>query len=352
MYSSRTANSECVNSQNAYGFHLSDGSIFTYQTGDEYVDVFGAWNWNLVPGITVDVDGTPLDCSQVKETGKKHFVGGATDGNTGIAVMDYINPINYNLAFKKTVFFFPSGYGVQIGPVTSKNSSAPLVSVLDQRRRNGEIYINGAQKDTDTSYNVSSTKTVWHDSIGYYFPTPQNIYIDSEPRKADWASFGISEGSETSQLFTSYIKHNTTKTSGLLMQYIAQPQVSQADFASSISQKVPFHIAHKITKKLHVNAAYSETDKTIALAFWTKGTYQAWHVKVTSSQPCVLLLRETGDSTYRLTVADPTHKLKSVKLRFVINSVSRSITVRLPSGKDVGQDIVKNISFASSKSSS
>lgn len=47
MYSKRTQNTECVNSQSPFGFHLSDGTLYTYVTGNEYEDMFAAWDWNV-----------------------------------------------------------------------------------------------------------------------------------------------------------------------------------------------------------------------------------------------------------------------------------------------------------------
>ena len=65
MFSSRTQNTECVNDQNVsiindvvhtrrsyddtiqpLGFHLSDGTLYTYLQGDEYEDIAAAWDWN------------------------------------------------------------------------------------------------------------------------------------------------------------------------------------------------------------------------------------------------------------------------------------------------------------------
>lgn len=39
MYSKRTENAECVNSQNKLGFHLADGAIYTYTTGTATLDI-------------------------------------------------------------------------------------------------------------------------------------------------------------------------------------------------------------------------------------------------------------------------------------------------------------------------
>lgn len=349
MYSSRTVNSECVNIQNPFGFHLSDGAIYNYLNGDEYVDVFGAWDWELIPGTTVDFGGTPLVCKGSKTKGKRSFVGGATDGNTGIAVMDYVNPKNGNLEFKKTIFFFPSGYAIQIGPLDSKNKTAPLVTVLDNRKRNGDIYVSGKLKNTETTYTIPKTNSIWHDKIGYYFPNAETLYVDSRQKTADWSAIGISTGNEKQQLWTSYIKHPVSNTSGLLTQYVVQPNIKQSTFTANVkSNKVPIALAFKASSPL-VNAAYSAEDKSIALAFWTAGSYKTpWRsTTVKTDQPCVVLIRQTASKTYRVTLADPSQSstLTSIKLNIKIGSVSKSATFKLPSDVLAGKNIVKTLTF-------
>ncbi|RCH81319.1 hypothetical protein CU098_003345, partial [Rhizopus stolonifer] len=351
MYSSRTVNSECINTQNPYGFHLSDGALYNYLTGDEYVDVFGAWDWELVPGITVDYGGTPLMCGATKTKGKGKFVGAATDGNTGVAVMDFQNPQNGNLQFKKTIFFFPSGYAVQLGPVTSKNKSASLVTVLDQRLRNGDIYLNGRIKNTETSYNSKAT-SIWHDRIGYYFPSAELLSVDSKPKKSNWSDIGISKGSEEKQLWTSYINHtattSTTDTTGLLTQYIVQPDIDASTFNQNVADgDIPIYLHFSADPQ--VNAAYSREDDSLAVAFWIAGTYTApWKsVIITSDNPCVLLLRQTADNTYRLTVADPSQTLETIKMTVQIQGIKRTIIFDLPTGVRAGRYQVKTLHFSS-----
>ena len=65
MYSNRTKNTECLNNQNVsiifslrslnhetdclrqiLGFHLSDGTVYTYLKGNEYEDIAASWDWN------------------------------------------------------------------------------------------------------------------------------------------------------------------------------------------------------------------------------------------------------------------------------------------------------------------
>lgn len=349
MYSSRTVNSECVNTQNPYGFHLSDGNIYNYLVGDEYIDVFGAWNWELIPGITTDYGGTKLHCGIKRQKGLRSFVGGATDLNMGIAVMDFVNPLNENLSFKKTFFFFPSGYAVQIGPTESKNTTAQLVTVLDQRRRNGHIFVDGVLRNTNTTYATLGSKSIWHDSVGYYFPTKEPLFVDSRPRNASWEDIGISSGNDTQQLWTSYIKHATTNTTGLLTQYIVQPGISHTDFHLNVNNNaIPIALDFRASLP-QVNAAYSEVDNTIAIAFWTAGVYDTpWKsTSITSDTPCILMFREMTPNVYRLTVSNPTQLPESntIKLRLTVGTITKTVTYNFPTDNYAGKQLTKTITY-------
>ena len=73
--------------ENPFGFHLSDGTTYTYVSGDEYEDIAAAWDWNMIPGTTVDFGATPLRCHMANRQGIENFVGGVSTGRLGAAVM-------------------------------------------------------------------------------------------------------------------------------------------------------------------------------------------------------------------------------------------------------------------------
>ncbi|KAG1474632.1 hypothetical protein G6F56_000243 [Rhizopus delemar] len=339
MYSSRTFNSECLNVQNPFGFHMSDGAIFNYLNGDEYRDIFAAWNWELVPGVTTDIGGTLLKCSKVKTKGKKSFVGGATDGNTGIVVFDYLNPINGHLSFKKTAFFFPSAYAIQIDQAKSINDSSPIVTVLDQRRRNGDFFINGQSEYASTFSQTQNVTSVWHDSTGYYFPKKQSVRIESVEKPSNWSSIGISQGYEKENLWTSYIEHQDAS----LIEYIVQPGILQDEFDSR--QHLPI-VLDSNTPQIY--SAYSQQDETISIAFWSPGVYKVpWKsLSVSSDSPCVLIWTHVEKKIFRLTVADPSQQLHKINLTIELDqSISVSRTFDISSGTQAGKAMVQSIDF-------
>jgi len=104
MLSSCTTTSECVNSENPFGFHLSDGVVYTYSTGAEYEDMFAGMDCNIPPGITTDYSATKLKCKTAMKPGVDSYADGVQANNTGMAAMQYINPLSKTFGFNKAGF--------------------------------------------------------------------------------------------------------------------------------------------------------------------------------------------------------------------------------------------------------
>ncbi|RDB19287.1 Chondroitinase-AC [Hypsizygus marmoreus] len=135
LWSARTRHTECINSQSPLGFHLADGTTYTYIRGNEYEDIAAAWDWNRIPGITTDYGATPLNCNNTGLLGIEDFVGGVSDGKIGIAAMRYTNPVTKAFHFQKAWFFLNDDVQhVMVSGVFSTNAETPAISVLDQRR--------------------------------------------------------------------------------------------------------------------------------------------------------------------------------------------------------------------------
>ncbi|KAG8725998.1 hypothetical protein FRC11_001045, partial [Ceratobasidium sp. 423] len=147
MLSTRTTTGECSNSEGPYGFHLSDGVVYTYSTGAEYEDMFAALDYNIPPGITTDYGATPLECTSVKKRGVDAYAGGAQAGDVGVAAMRYVNPLSKTFSFYKAWFFFPENVQHVLVANVQQNdagSTSPVFSVLDQRLRSGDVYVDGS----------------------------------------------------------------------------------------------------------------------------------------------------------------------------------------------------------------
>jgi len=105
MLSVRSTNSESVNGANPYAFHLGQGTLFSYVTGNEYKDIMAAWDWNLVPGTTTQLNTPKLAGSNAGNSGKKDFVGVVSDGKVGTSVEDYVDPLDASFSYRKAWFY-------------------------------------------------------------------------------------------------------------------------------------------------------------------------------------------------------------------------------------------------------
>ncbi|KAI8639542.1 chondroitin AC/alginate lyase [Parasitella parasitica] len=364
-FSNRTSNSECNNDQNPFGFHLSDGSIFSYIDGDEYSDVFGAYDWNLIPGTTVDYDATPFGCNITQFSGNTTFVGSVTRNKKGyshkggMSVMQYLNPMTGSLQWEKTFFFFPGFYAVQIGPI-HHNGKAKILTTLDQSNLKGPVYLNNKMLSDDQPSMLSSIKTkhlnLWHNRILYTVvnqnKTTPKLKITKKPTSVNgWASIGISTGNATQSIFTATLEHapetllddKNDKVKTPPVTYIAQLNTHEKRNQHP-DRLVQF--AHQDDAELGVvRGAYDVKEKTIALAFWTAGSYQTpWGLTVKTDSPILTFFTlDDDEDEYSVTVSDPTQLLTKVKLTITQDGEeSKDYSVDLPQGPLAGSSVNVN----------
>ena len=86
--SKRNRRSEVTNREGRKSHHLADGVTYVYLDGKEYNGIFPVWDWQRLPGATCE----QMDWSKkgdVGGVGEARFVGGVSDGDCGLAAMDF-----------------------------------------------------------------------------------------------------------------------------------------------------------------------------------------------------------------------------------------------------------------------
>ncbi|KAK7055904.1 polysaccharide lyase family 8 protein [Favolaschia claudopus] len=351
MFGKRTLNAECVNSQNKLGFHLSDGAMYTYNTGNEYQDIFSAWDWNLIPGTTVDYGATPLNCESTSKPGIQPYVGGVSDGVVGIAAMRYDNPATRALTWRKTYFFLEDDIVFVMIALISSSTSAPVYTVLDQRAHSGDVFVNGATKGSGNYTNVS---TLWHGGTGYTFNASDpaiSLSVQVGEKTGNWQNIGSSKAAaNTVDLFTAFLSH---KDISAPTSYAMYPGTTQAGFAKKAAAE-PNNL-HVVRNDGSISCLLDTAHNTAFIAFWTaagstftvpslKAGVGAIQVKANGNS--IIILRM---DTWEVTVSDPTQSLTGLALNFTLLSgtappgwgsvKSRPVTVALPTGGTVGASV-------------
>ncbi|KZT30416.1 polysaccharide lyase family 8 protein [Neolentinus lepideus HHB14362 ss-1] len=356
MFSTRTKNTECTNSQNPLGFHLSDGTVYTYLQGDEYEDIAAAWDWNLIPGTTVDYAGTPLDCAHASYKGIEDFVGGVTNGNVGASAMRYTNPYTGDLNWQKAWFFLDGGVQqVMINDIKATND-APVYSVLDQRKHNSEVWVNGALISSGQGGNFTDARSIWHGNVGYAFDEGAQgvqLSVRTGNKTGDWSTIGTSkQPPETVDLFAAWVEHVSLETP---LSYAVYPATDLATF----QYKSLVSCVQTIRNDANVSAVYDPTHKTAMFVFWNAegGSVQfapsIWETPMTVSvdgNSAAIYDMRTGT----VTISDPSQTLSSLQVNVSAGhgaiapagwkwGETRQLSFNLPSGGLAGGSLSQTI---------
>ena len=282
-----------------FGFHLSDGTLYTYLNGDEYEDIAASWDWNLIPGITTDYGGTTLNCSLTEAIGIQAFVGGISDGEVGAAVMRYTNPVTRSITFQKAWFFLDDDVQVVMLSDVASDSSSPIISVLDQKKHVGSYYVDGnevkhtAKRDglvvrhprsyghghhhhvfrttfaalpTANVTRHSGIQSLWHANVGYSFDlcSPVDVSVQTGNKTGNWTTLGISTQPPSNiDMFAAWIEQPSGQTN---LAYRIFPATDQKRF----QQKALWsRFNHRVlVNDKTASAILDAQDDTVFIIFW------------------------------------------------------------------------------------
>ena len=375
MISNRSVNTETTNGANKYGYHMGQGTLYSYVTGTEYRDIMGAWDWNLVPGTTVLLNHPKLNASLVGVTGKTDFVGVVSDGWVGTAVEDYVEPNDASIRYRKAWFFLDHSV-VVVTTDLSVNSSVPgiegvpVITVLDNRAASpGGVLVDGANIDASGGVSANGS-TLFYGGNGYIsYDEGFQLTLFEGNRTGNWSDISTSTvGETTAEIFSAY-----TSLSGSSNAYSFWPAVDAG--------KLAYEAEHPSHVPLYGDGISGVAgSERLSVVFWpggsdsikvdlaTVGWASEGSVTVSSSQPGVYLFatRSEGDGKRHLaiTLADPTQRLSEASFSVTFTGLNArckkvdwddgckvdqgAVTFRvdLPSGGYAGSSVFREITLA------
>ncbi|KAL5637653.1 hypothetical protein ACGC1H_002058 [Rhizoctonia solani] len=364
MLSTRTTTSECVNSENPFGFHLSDGLVYTYSTGAEYEDIFAALDYSIPPGITTDYAATKLECQTATRAGVETYAGGVQADDVGMAAMRYLNPISKSFGFYKAWFFFPDNVQhVLVSNIQqSSYSTAPVFSVLDQRLRSGDVYLNGEL--ISKSDNFTEANTLWHGGTGYVFPRDQalstQVSVSLQTRLGDWSKISTSKEPVCEKdMFTAWLVHSRSHSGSdpyYKSNLDAFPPVEYSVFPATRSNYEFERKARGLRPRTVINsgfvsAAMDSHAKILGAAFWKSSggsvSIREMGIRLEVDRGVVMMIKFEDDARTKgsIHVADPTHGTGrvGVKITRLDHTMNERHTEEECSGRDgSGQRVVKS----------
>jgi chondroitin AC lyase len=326
MSSDRVIGGETVNSENLSGLHLADGATYFYRSGHEYDDIFPAWDWRLIPGVTCQLDNTSLRWPAADLKRGAEFVGGVSDGTNACAAMNFHRD---GLRAKKAWFFLGDTV-VCLGADISATGNQPVVTTLNQCllktavtvRRDGKVESLG-----DAAKNLSGADWVEQDGLRYTRLEPEALQFSATNQTGNWHTVFDSPAAPKADvakdIFTLWIDHGTNASFGSYAYSVAPAE-------ETVDQEIKI-----LSNSGQVQAVKIGVGKNnfVAAVFWRAGSADLDGTSVKANAPCLLLLNAA-----HVTVSDPTQKLKTLQLE--ING--KSTVISLPQGDAAGNSVVSD----------
>lgn len=359
--SKRTLTSDIVSGNNKLSALSTHGLMWLTIDGSEYNNKIEILDWERLPGVTVPkkpniavAKGTsstynPYSMSTgfgVNNT--KSFVGGVSNGNEGMAVMDFEWPEVYSnvLTFRKSWTFF-NDYTVFITSNIDDSSGYDIETVIDQRPclSANLVHVNGIQESNSAVVNTVKNNVSWitSNNVGYYFPYQENLNIKKENRSGSLSL--ISTGSSTtvvsSDVFTIWKNHGKNINSNSIS-YVVVPNKTNLDMQNWINSK---NLSILYNDNFH--RVEDILDKKIGIIFWQKNISisSVNFPNISSDTQCILFAKKINDNSFEFSFSDPNHTSGNAILTidglFTLNSVNSNVTVSQNAGKTY-ITIVKN----------
>lgn len=270
-------------------------------------------------------------------------MGGASDGLSGVSAMRYTNPFNGALKWQKTWFLLESGvYHVMVN-ILASTSTAPVFSVLDQKRKSGEHVVEGQQQGelSPTGATVyTQPGSIWHDNVGYTFPTncSTRLNVRTGPVAGNWSLIGTSTQPPTTvDIWAAWLEHAPGTAP---VEYTMWPGLSQQDFKNNCRNSP----VKTLQNTPEISAIHDTKLNKIMGVFWgqeggsftVEGLNGLSPLTISSKNAVSFLVSMTNGY---IVASDPSQTLASTTLTFTFNGEQLPHFWRGAPTKDV------NISF-------
>jgi chondroitin AC lyase len=166
---------------------------------------------------------------------------------------------------------------------------------------------------SDTLLSTNSVRSVWHDSIGYYFPVQSAVTLSVKKQSGNWHDIAdpYSSALVTGKVFNLWINHGIdAKTS--TYEYIVLPAVSPTQLKDYMAKQTIDILANN--KK--VQAVKLKDNSLFQYVFHEPARMNTLSGAnfVETKNPGLVMIEITGTGNLIITVADPTQTMKEFKL--------------------------------------
>lgn len=336
MISNRTVASESSNTQNFWGQYSGAGEYAMTKSGDIQNEAYLYYDRTRLPGATLPdtLEKTTFAGTFVSQI--DGFAGGVSDGEYGAATMQQSR---WNIKANKSWFYFDDEYVCLGSGITSTRNN--VATTVDTRILKDSLKVDGTEITGDTETN--STKSVFSNNIGYYFPSGEGLSISNGEMSKSWGELNNSGDTalETAQVMSIVIPHKSPVRNDKY-EYIVLPDIDESGF-SEYMQNCPIDIA--------------ENSENIQAVSHSKGIYYASFIKpgevtfsdgltLKADKGAMVMLRCSSEGSYSLSVSTPYKQVKKVSVTVLKDGKKSTLSFDMPYNSDysemLGSTVTKN----------
>lgn len=342
--STRTVGSESGNGENLRGYYMGWGSALVVSSREDYWDIQPVWNWQRVPGTTVEQDPAfsfPLIDWGNGSQGSHAFAGVVSNPETGINTMVLTRR---NLSgVRKTVFAHRDTFYFVGSAIDSSRATHPVVTTVDQMKP-GTDAVTIERRDGTTEVLVAPCEirdaTILAVNVGerkrYDFPDVHPcdaILISLQDQSGSWKDInnGYPDTPVVALVLSIGIEHTAVQKASYVY------MIASKDAPSNRSAVCVSQAAHKVALG---------TDHIAVVAFETSDSFTLGSdIAIKPLQPCAFIAKaETGGVA--LTCADLTQTLTTMAFEVVFSGAVQRVSIALPSGEERGKSFTIRIERA------
>ncbi len=298
------------NSEGIRSHHLSDGATCLFVRGGEYDRIYPVWDWERIPGTTVERGNPPLTAATVRTEGLPSFVGAVSDGTYGVAAMDLVrgpvqsgrmNPGRVTLTARKAWFFFDEEV-VCLGAGITGRTDEPVLTSVNQCLLRGAVATSVGAADKGARELVAPA-WVHHDGVGYVFPQKGLIQLRAEPQSGSWRSIRTVGSAEKVELdvFSAWLDHGA-KPQNAEYAYLLVPGI-EADKMPAYAKDSGVEI---LSNTAALQAVRHKGLKLVGAAFHEPGRLDAaGGPAIAADQSCIVLVRDLAAGKLSATLSKP-----------------------------------------------
>jgi chondroitin AC lyase len=352
FYSTRIANTDGLSGcdEGQMSHYLSDGCNYLYRTGKEYRDIFPVWDWQKVPGTTVEQ--IPEHRGEPRRMGTTSFVGGVSNGQYGVAAFDFQRDA---LAARKSWFFFDDQY-VCLGSGITSTSGNSVATTLNQCHLKGRAVVvaDGRRKAMESgSLRLSGPTWVHHDRVGYILLEADRVNLRCGRQSGSWHRISTQRSDRRISLpvFKLWIDHGKSPKDASYA-YVVAPDASATELKAQ-SEKLPIRV---IKNTPDLQAARHGRLGVTGVAFYKPGKIDLGRgLTISVDRACLVLLRRKGRAL-EVSVSNPKNRklkvtvtmglgLSGPRCRQLKSGVSR-LVFDLPGGMVAGKSVTQRYEVA------